>query len=261
MPRGRSPCGHWFRHPGHDHSSSRSTPPIDQRLERCLSSPFSASPSGRQQDRANAVRACARPCGHRARGAIQRRSQKCSLARRCRSALWLRLLLHGVLKETTHDGQPHKNCNKHNPMPRWGNEGAARWSRTEVCVCGHRASNCITRDHALSPVVLLIIRCVRRRKQSICTGAVGQLLQHLDRSTHCPGLSSGHAPCDHHRWMWRVLKKSPRPRTGLPNGHPASPTALRIRGAAAVSTFWTWKGRRKHWPRARHPSTHQGRAW
>jgi hypothetical protein len=30
----------------------------------------------------------------------------------------LRLLLYGVLKETTNDGQPHKNGNEHNRMPR-----------------------------------------------------------------------------------------------------------------------------------------------
>src|SRR6266436_470706 len=37
--------------------------------------------------------------------------------------LWA--LLYAVLKETANDGQPHKNSNEHNRMPRWGNERAA----------------------------------------------------------------------------------------------------------------------------------------
>src|SRR6266436_7608879 len=35
------PARHLFRRPGHEHSSSRSIPPKDLRLERCLSSPVS----------------------------------------------------------------------------------------------------------------------------------------------------------------------------------------------------------------------------
>jgi hypothetical protein len=41
-------------------------------------------------------------------------------ARRCDRAL--RMLLCGVLKETASDGQPYKNRNENNRMPKWSYE-------------------------------------------------------------------------------------------------------------------------------------------
>src|SRR6266446_6388415 len=49
------------------------------------------------------------------------------------------MLLYAVLKETANDGQPHKNSNEHNRMPRWSNERTAGEARSKVRVCGHRA--------------------------------------------------------------------------------------------------------------------------
>jgi hypothetical protein len=44
------------------------------------------------------------------------------------------MLLNGVLKKSASDGQPYKNRNEHNRMPRWSNERAARQAKSKVWV-------------------------------------------------------------------------------------------------------------------------------
>jgi hypothetical protein len=62
------------------------------------------------------------------------------------------MLLYGVLEQAAHSGQPDKNADENNRMPRWSNERTTRRSESSGGrIFRHRIWNCPLGDQASSP--------------------------------------------------------------------------------------------------------------